>query len=157
MEVDMQDLSDRIAIRELAERYTIGVTCRDWKSVTACFHDDADWAVPGVGLAFKGREAIGAGIRGAVEPNAFHMLMPHALVIDSLTSNRATARSVLHEVFQLPDSQEGAHVLGAYNDVIAKRDGAWLFESRRFDIHFMNASGFPGQVMVDYATLADAQ
>ena len=154
MTVDMQDLADRIAIRELADRYTVAVTCRDWAAVASCFHEDADWAVPGVGLAFQGRDTIAKGIQGAVEPNAFHMLMPHAFVIDTLGSGRATARSILHEVFQLPGGEDGAHVLGVYNDVIARRDGQWLFASRRFDIYLMNASGCPGQVMVDYASLS---
>jgi uncharacterized protein (TIGR02246 family) len=151
--MDLQELSDRIAIRDLADRYAMAVTCRDWAPVADCFHDDADWAVPGVGLAFEGREQIAAGIRGAVEPNAFHMLMPHAFVIDTLDSDRATARSVLHEVFQRPGGSDGAKVLGVYTDVIAKRDGAWRFQSRRFDIYLMDASGLPGQIMVDYGAL----
>ncbi len=155
--MNLQELGDRLAIRELAERYTMAVTCRDWAAVADCFHEDAKWAVPGAGLAFEGREQIAAGIRAAVEPNAFHMLMPHALVIDTLDSGRATARSVLHEVFQRPGSQEGAHVLGVYTDVITLLDGAWRFEARRFEIYLMDASGCPGQVMVDYAGLALAR
>lgn len=155
--MNLQELADRMAIRDLADRYAMAVTCRDWASVADCFHDDADWAVPGVGLAFEGGEQIAAGIRGAVEPNAFHMLMPHAFVIDALGSDRATARSVLHEVFQRPGGSDGAKLLGVYTDVIAKRDGAWRFQSRRFDIYLMDASGLPGQVMVDYAALAAAR
>jgi uncharacterized protein (TIGR02246 family) len=157
MTVNIEELGARLAIRELSERYAMAVTCRDWAAVGPCFHESARWAVPGVGLAFEGRQAIAEGIRGAVEPNAFHMLMTHALVIDTLGENRATARAILHEVFQRPGGEEGAHVLGVYNDIIVKQDGAWLFEERRFDIHLMNASGFPGQIMIDYATLADAK
>ena len=157
MSMNLQELSDRIAIRELTDRYTMGVTCRDWSAVASCFHEHATWAVPGVGLEFQCRDGIAAGIRGAVEPNGFHMLMPHALVIDTLSADRATARSVLHEVFQRPGSQDGAHVLGVYNDVITLLDGAWRFESRRFAIYLMDASGCPGQVMVDYAGLALAR
>ncbi len=155
--MELQELSDRIAIRDLADRYAVSVTCRDWAGVAACFHDNAKWAVPGVGLAFEGRDQIAAGIRGAVEPNAFHMLMPHAFVIDTLSAERATARSVLHEVFQRPGGEGGAKVLGVYTDVIAKRGGVWLFEGRRFAIYLMDASGLPGQVMVDYSALDSAR
>lgn len=151
--MDLKELGDRMAIRDLADRYAMAVTCRDWAAVAACFHDDATWAVPGVGLAFAGREQIAEGIRGAVEPNAFHMLMPHAFVIDSLSPDRATARSVLHEVFQRPGGTDGAKVLGVYTDLVTRRDGLWLFADRRFDIYLMDASGLPGQVMVDYAAL----
>jgi uncharacterized protein (TIGR02246 family) len=157
MSINLQELSDRLAIRELADRYAVSVTCRDWAALGACFHEDAAWTVVGSGLAFKGREAIAAGIRGAVEPNAFHMLMPHAFVIDTLTADRATARGILHEVFKRPGGDTGAKVLGVYTDVITKSEGAWLFADRRFDIYLMDGSGTPGQVMVDYSTLAVAQ
>jgi uncharacterized protein (TIGR02246 family) len=157
MSINLQELSDRLDIRELVDRYTMSVSTRDWAAVAACFHGDADWAVPGAGLAFKGRDAIAAGIRDAVEPNAFHMLMPHALVIDSLSADRATARSMIHEVFQRPGGETGATVLGVYNDAITSKDGAWRFESRRFDIHIMDGSGCPGQVMVDYAALGPSR
>jgi uncharacterized protein (TIGR02246 family) len=155
--MDMQELADRIAIRELADRYVMAVTTRDWDTVGECFHDDADWAVPGVGLVFEGRENIAAGIRGAVEPNRFHMLMPHALVIDTLSAEQATARSILHEVFQRPGGPDGATVLGVYTDVIARREDAWRFQSRRFDIYLMDGSGLPGQAMVDYSALSRAR
>jgi uncharacterized protein (TIGR02246 family) len=155
--MNLEELADRMAIRDLADRYAMAVTCRDWTAVADCFHEDADWAVPGVGLAFAGRDQIAEGIRGAVEPNAFHMLMPHAFVIDSLDADRATARSVLHEVFQVPGGTGGAKVLGVYTDVIAKREGEWRFASRRFDIYLMDGSGLPGQVMVDYQALAAAR
>jgi len=156
--MNLQELADRLAIRELADRYTMAVTSRDWSAVADCFHTDAKWAVPGVGLAFEGRDNIAAGISGAVSPNAFHMLMPHAFAIDSLGEDRATARSILHEVFQRPGGTgEGAHVLGLYNDVVTRIGGVWRFADRRFDIHLMDAAGCAGHVMVDYAALAAAR
>ena len=153
MTVDIQQLSDWIAIRELTERYTMGVTCRDWDAVASCYHEHANWRAPQVGMDFKGREALVSGIRGSVEANPFQLQMQHALVIDSLTHDRATARSILHEVLKHTPDEPGSSFLGIYNDVITKPDGVWKFESRRFDIHLMDATGLEGQIMVDYASL----
>ena len=151
--MDLQQLADRIAIRELTERYTMGVTCRDWDAVASCYHEHAHWRAPQVGMDFEGREALVAGIRASVEANPFQLQMQHALVIDSLTADRATARSILHEVLKHTADEPGASFLGIYNDVITKPDGVWKFESRRFDIHLADATGLNGQIMVDYASL----
>ncbi len=153
MSVDVQQLSDRIAIRELTERYTMGVTCRDWQAVASCYHADATWRAPQVGMEFEGRDALVSGIRASVEANPFQLQMQHALVIDSLTADRATARSILHEVLKASADEPGSSFLGIYNDVVTKPDGVWKFESRRFDIHFADAAGLNGMIMVDYASL----
>jgi uncharacterized protein (TIGR02246 family) len=151
--MDLQQLADRVAIRELTERYTMGVTCRDWDAVASCYHEQAHWHAPLAGMEFRGRDALVAGIRASVEANPFQLQMQHALVIDSLTSDRATARSILHEVLKHTPDKPGMSVLGIYNDVITKADGLWKFESRRFDIHLMDATGLTGQILVDYASL----
>lgn len=151
--MDIQQLSDRLAIRELTERYTMGVTCRDWKAVASCYHEHAHWCAPLAGLDFKGHAAIVSGIRGSVEANPFQLQMQHALVIDSLTADRATARSILHEVLKQKPDEPGSSFLGIYNDVITRPDGVWKFESRRFDIHLADAGGLHGHIMVDYASL----
>lgn len=151
--MDLQQLADRIAIRELAERYTMGVTCRDWEAVGSCYHDNAHWCAPLAGMDFKGHAAIVGGIRASVEANPFQLQMQHAHVIDSLTADRATARSILHEVLKRTPDEPGSSILGIYNDVVTKADGVWKFESRRFDIHLMDATGLHGQIMVDYASL----
>lgn len=151
--MDLQQLAGRIAIRELTERYTMGVTCRDWDAVASCYHENAHWHAPLAGMEFRGRDALVAGIRASVESNPFQLQMQHALVIDSLTADRATARSILHEVLKHTADEPGMSVLGIYNDVIIKAGGLWKFESRRFDIHLMDATGLHGHIMVDYASL----
>lgn len=150
---DLQELSDRMEIRELTERYTVGITCRDWEAVGSCYHDHATWRAPQIGHEFLGREAIVAGLRAVVEPNEFHLQMQHALTIDTLDADRATARSILHEVVQHAGGSGGVDVLGVYNDIITKIDGVWKFESRRFHVHHLNAGPLPGVTMVDYADL----
>jgi ketosteroid isomerase-like protein len=151
--MDLQQLADRVAIRELTERYTMGVTCRDWDAVASCYHDHAHWCAPLVDMDFKGLDAIVGGIRASVEANPFQLQMQHALVIDSLSADRATARSILHEVLKQKADEPGASFLGIYNDVITKHDSVWKFESRRFDIHLADATGLQGHIMVDYASL----
>ncbi|MGE3693109.1 MAG: nuclear transport factor 2 family protein [Novosphingobium sp.] len=80
---DLQSISDRLDIRELADRYTVGITCRDWELVTGCFHPDARWRAS-VGFDFQGRDALVGGIRAIVEASRFQLQMHHAISIDSL-------------------------------------------------------------------------
>ena len=69
--MDLQALGDRIAIRDVIDRYSDAVTRRDWPNVGATFHDDAVWSVGGgFNLEYRSRENIEAGllIRGGTAP-----------------------------------------------------------------------------------------
>jgi hypothetical protein len=144
-------VEDRLDIRELADRYTVGITTRDWEVVASCYHKDARWHAS-VGLDFAGREALVAGLRAIVEGADFHLQMHHAILIEGVSAERATARSVLHEVVKRPDGS-GLNVLGVYNDKIRKFDGCWLFTERYFHAHYMDPTPLAGTVAVDYANL----
>ena len=146
-----QAAQDRQEIRELADRYTIGITTRDWEVVRSCYHETARWHAS-VGLDFPGREALVAGLRAIVESASFHLQMQHAILIENLTADSATARSVLQEVIARPDGG-GLNVLGVYNDRIGKFDGRWLFTERYFDAHYLDPTPLPGNVVVDYKNL----
>jgi hypothetical protein len=146
-----QAAQDRQEIRELADRYTIGITTRDWALVRSCYHETAHWHAS-VGLDFQGREALVEGLRAIVESANFHLQMQHAILIENLTADSATARSVLHEVVGRPDGS-GLNVLGVYNDRIGKFDGRWLFVERYFDAHYLDPTPLPGKVEVDYKNL----
>lgn len=150
----LDQLADRLAIRELADRYTLGITTRDWDMVGSCYHEDARWHVPQMGFDLNGRDAIVSGVRDLVEPNALHMQMLHALVIDTLEQDRATARSILNELGHHPSGERGVNVVGIYYDEATRRDGEWRFQYRRFENHYLDARPLPGNILVDYGALA---
>lgn len=150
----MEHLADRLALRELGERYTMGITAHDWDMVGSCYHDDARWYVPQMGFDFVGRDVIVSNVRELIEPNALHMQMLHSVVIDSLEGDRATMRSILHEMAHHPSGERGVNVFGIYYDEVARREGVWRFQNRRFEVHYLDPNPLPGNVMVDYAALA---
>jgi hypothetical protein len=145
---DMQETQDRLAIRELADRYTMGITRRDWDAVAACFHENARWGAS-LGMDFQGRQAILDGIRPGVEAMDFLVQMQHACVIENLTADRATVRNVHNEVGRMPGGG-GLFLLGVYSDVVVKVDGAWVFEDRYFQAHYVDPAPNAGMIMVDY-------
>ena len=146
---DIRETQDRLAIRELADRYTLGITRRDWDAVGACFNENARW-MSSVGHDFQGRRGIQEGLRETVEAMEFLVQMQHAIVIENLTAERATARSVLNEFGRLPGGQAGVFVLGVYTDTVAKEGGRWGFEHRFFQVHYLDGAAPPGMMMVDY-------
>ncbi|MFC3172780.1 nuclear transport factor 2 family protein [Novosphingobium bradum] len=145
---DIQELMDRLAIRELIEKYTVCVTRRDWDGMISCFLEDGRW-ITSVGHDLAGVAAIREGIMAAVAPRKFLMQMTHGMTIDRLDADSAETTSILHE-FAVEDS---IFVLGTYHDQLAKVGGEWKFRERFFQVHYMDMGAQPGQVMVDYATL----
>jgi hypothetical protein len=146
---DFQETQDRLAIRELADRYTMGITRRDWDAVGACFNENARW-MSSVGHDFKTRRGIQEGLRETVEAMEFLVQMQHAIVIDDLTADSATARSVLNEFGRVPGGEHGIFVLGVYTDKVAKVGGRWGFDHRWFQVHYLDGAWPGGAMMVDY-------
>lgn len=143
---DLQEPIDRLAIRELIDRYSVSVSKRDWAAVGDCFCADASW-VTSVGHDFRGVDAIREGIRGAVEPFAFLIQMNHGTTIDALTADSARASTVVHEM-AAPGS---VFLLGLYEDRLVKQGGRWRFAARFFQAHYMDGAPLTGAVLVDHS------
>lgn len=149
---ELQELADRLAIRELIERYTVCVTQRDWETMGACFHAESRWRTsPPFGHDFKTRQGIQEGISKAVSSSDFLVQMTHGVVIDELTADRAQARVVLNEIGRRSRAKTALFLLGVYHDTITKIDGVWGFKERYFQAHYVDTSWIPGDVVVDYA------
>ena len=150
---ELRELADRLAIRELVERYTLAVTRRDWDAMAACFHEESRWRTsPPFGHDFSTREGIRKGISEAVSSSDFLVQMTHGVVIDDLTPERARVTVVLNEVGRRSHAQTGLFLLGVYHDTVTKNAGRWGFEDRYFQAYYVDTAFLTGQVCVDYAT-----
>ncbi|MEP2735129.1 MAG: nuclear transport factor 2 family protein [Erythrobacter sp.] len=123
-------VEDRLAIRELNDTYGDGVVLMDkdiWGSVWA---DDATWDFMGMELA--GREAIVEMWLGAMSnfEKVSFSCVPSSIEIDGDT---ATARCQTQEVLKGKDGSTRM-IGGLYTDRLAKRDGAWVYTHRAFEI-----------------------
>jgi hypothetical protein len=142
--VDLQGLSDRIAIRDLINRYSDAVTRRDWPSVGATFHDDAIWSVGGAfNLEYRTRANIQAGLRAGVSTFEFLVQMTHSVVIE-LDGDHAASRTLINEIGRNSAQKSGLFLLGFYTDALSRRDGCWAFDRRHFEPLYVDAASLGG-------------
>ncbi|MEM7666969.1 MAG: nuclear transport factor 2 family protein [Pseudomonadota bacterium] len=123
-------MEDRLAIRELHEVYGDGVVRFDadtWGSVWA---DDADWDFMGMNL--KGREVIVQTWLGAMSnfDAVSFSCVPASIEVDG---DKATSQVQTQEVLKGKDGSTRM-IGGLYTDELEKRDGAWVYTKRAFQI-----------------------
>ncbi|MGN6495956.1 MAG: nuclear transport factor 2 family protein [Tsuneonella sp.] len=123
-------IEDRLAIRELNDSYcdaVLRVDAQDWGK---CWADDAQWSL--MGTTVEGREAIVQMWSGAMKSFASVSFLGITCAVE-VDGDRATGRVQTHEILALPDG--GSRVVGGrYDDQYVKRDGTWLYASRRFSV-----------------------
>jgi uncharacterized protein (TIGR02246 family) len=124
-------LEDRIAIRELLESYGDAVFRHDPVAWGDCWAQDATWTLPGIG-ATRGRAAIVETWRAAMhrfEQVSFHTTLG-ALAI---AGDRAEGRAYTSEVLK-PKAGGILRMEGAYEDLIIRQEGRWLFAARSWRV-----------------------
>jgi uncharacterized protein (TIGR02246 family) len=121
-------VEDRIAIRELIERYADAVNRADAEAWGATWAADGVWSLPGI-AEVAGRDAIVAAWRAAMAQFAgvVFLAMPGAIEIDG---DHATARSYTSETYEAGGTVH--RDCGRYDDALARRDGQWRFTRRAF-------------------------
>jgi uncharacterized protein (TIGR02246 family) len=123
-------IEDRLAIRELAERYGDGVVRHDAATWATVWAEDAHWDF--MGTPVDGREAIVAVWLQAMSGLAavsFHCV-PAAIEV---TGDTATGSVQTQEILAFKDGSTRM-VGGLYTDTLVKRDGQWVYASRAFRI-----------------------
>lgn len=121
---------DRLAIRELIERYADAVMQRDAAAWGDVWAEDAEWSLPEYpGLEHcSGRENIVAAWQAAMGdyPDMAYIATPGAIEVHG---DRAAARTYTSEVFPGPGNTV-LRVRGQYDDELARIDGRWKFTKR---------------------------
>jgi uncharacterized protein (TIGR02246 family) len=128
--------ADRVAIRELLETYSDAVCMVDAEAWGATWAEDGVWELPDYPEIGKivGRANIVAAWKAAMAgyPGIVFVATPGFIRVEG---DSATSRSYTSEVFDDKDGVTNRH-RGRYEDTLVKRDGQWLFKSRRFkNIH----------------------
>lgn len=124
------DLADRLAIRERIEAYGDAVFRRNADDWAACWAETAEWDL--LGAVAHGRAAIRAQWEGAMAgfSSVVFLSVVGAIAVEG---DRATARVYTEEV--LVDLAGAARkVWGAYDDILVRHGGAWLFQRRAYRI-----------------------
>lgn len=123
-------IEDRVAITELNGTYADGVVRHDAETWATVWADDAHWNL--MGMAVDGKDAIVAmwkGAMGGLDAVSFHCVP----CMIEVTGNTAQSRVQTQEYMRTKEGQTRA-IGGLYEDELIKRDGRWLFSSRKFSI-----------------------
>jgi len=125
-------IEERLAIRELIERFCAAVIRIDAERFAATFARDGVWILPSVPDGTHGRDNIR---RVFAEKLAYvehiHMLgTPDELVFDG---DRASGKTYCRELM-FTKSGDQKILIGCFHDEYVKEDGEWLFQSRNYEV-----------------------
>jgi len=130
---------DRLAIRELLDRYADAVTRCDAEAFAATWTEDAVWAMPDYPEfpTQQGRDQIvGLWVEAMkVYPGILFEAWPGAIEVEGDT---AKVRCYTAETYD--QGEITVRDRGVYDDICVRHQGQWLFQSRTFkNIHRQRA------------------
>jgi hypothetical protein len=123
---------DVLEIRDIIDRYAVGVDRRDWELVRGCFVPEcqADYGRSGSWTAREPFVAWLDEIHRDVGPT-MHRITNHQIHVDDGT---ATATSYLDALLQVDHGgHDLLHVVGSYADELVRTDDGWKIGRRRCD------------------------
>jgi hypothetical protein len=144
--VELTDLVEFEAIRQLKHRYMRCVDQKNYVELRACFAPDARTAYGNGEYAFDGRDTIIEFLKGMDRPT---LLTCHRVTqpeIELLGPSAARATWALEETCHDMDSHESWHAAAFYTDEYVKIDGHWKISFTGYDRTYedsrSNSSGF---------------
>jgi hypothetical protein len=121
---------DVIEIRDVIDRYAVGIDRRDWELVRHCFTPEchADYGRSGQWTAREPFVEWLQEIHRDVGPT-MHRMTNHQIDVDD---ERATATSYFDALLQVEHREHDLlHVVGTYADALVRSDDGWKIASRR--------------------------
>lgn len=125
-------MEDRLAIRELIERFCAAVIRIDTARFAGTFAEDGVWILPSVPAGTKGRDRIREVFAEKLAyVEHIHMAgFPDELAFDG---DRATGKTYCRELIYTKDGGQKV-LIGCFHDVYVKASGEWLFQSRDYEV-----------------------
>lgn len=131
-EMNVRELADREAIRDLARRYAHHVWRQEVPETIELFTEDGEMDT-GNAPVLRGRQAILEAYQGMLGDSQFHPFVHNHIV--ELSGDEATGTCYL----DLRAAQEGRSMIGSgyYEDRYARIDGVWKFRSRKLTLCYL--------------------
>ena len=135
----LQKLLDRAAIEALVVQYVTALDTLDADAYEGVFAEDAVFELPGA--VHRGRAAIRKVVTdlqesrarneaaGTPSPKLYHVMANTSIEI--LDATNARHRSYAQTVRAAENGQFVVGFMGRYEDVLVKRDGRWLIQTRK--------------------------
>ena len=126
-------LDDRVAIRELLDAYADAVCVVDAQAWGATWAEDGVWELPDypqIGKITGRANIVAAWIAAMAQyPGIIFVSTPGSIVVNG---EQGVVRSYTSEVFDDQASGKTTRDRGRYDDLVVRRNGQWLFKTRRF-------------------------
>lgn len=127
------NMMDRLAIRELLERYCDGVNQRDAEIWGSTWAEGSVWELPHLEMeGIRGRANIVAAWTEAMKLFPFVNMLAQPAYIN-IEGDKATMRSYTTEVAVMQDGTE-IRPIGEYYDECVREAGEWKFSMRKFRV-----------------------
>jgi hypothetical protein len=154
MALSIQEISDRIEIEDVLQRYTAAIDAKDWDLLDTVFAADATLDYTTSGGPVGPYPEVKAWLQEvlAVFPMTHHMIGKSTVALDG---DRAECRSIFYNPMAMsidehgrfvPDgSAPGRHVFvvgGFYDDTVARTADGWRI-IRKFEEQSYMTGGFP--------------
>ncbi len=135
----LQKLVDRAAIEALVVQYAMALDTLDADAYAGVFAEDAVFELPGA--VHRGRAAIRKIVTdlqesrarndaaGTPSPKLYHVMSNTS--IEVLDATNARHQSYAQTVRAAENGQFIVGFMGRYEDVLVKRDGRWLIQTRK--------------------------
>ncbi len=128
--MDITEIAARLAIQELANRYTDAILRNDLECYADCWSENASWHIMGQHL--QGREQIVGFYKSLTEGTLHVRHLSHSPIL-RVDGDRATGRFQVTETVCHKDGA-GSIILGVYDDAYAKEGDVWRFVERKLDM-----------------------
>jgi ketosteroid isomerase-like protein len=146
--VTVAEAADRLALRELVDRYHAAINQRDFAMLADVFAPDAVWeALAPVNLHFERRDPILAGLRQSVGRQEVLVQTCSGVVVTLRGATTASIHSTLMEFGRERDGGAGWEVVGFYDDEARKDEGTWRFTRRTLRVRYMGKREVAGEVL----------
>lgn len=152
----IEEVGDRVAIRQLVDEYAIAVDTRDGERFAGLFAEDGklavyepDESVPS--LVYSGRDELLTVVELVASFSVtYHVMANHVVELDGDTATASTY-GLTHHLGDAPDGDglRDTLMLLRYDDDLRREGGAWRFVERRI------ARQWTDYVEAEKARLAD--
>ncbi len=144
----MSHTEDRVAIRELIDRYHSAVNTQNWKFFAELFTPTAAWkALDPINLCFEGHEAIMAGLRKSVLRQEMLVQTCAGVVVNLTAETTGKVTSTLIEFGREIDGGQRWSAVAFYDDEVRKQHGAWRFQRRTLQVRYLGSPDLSGAVL----------
>lgn len=146
-EKQLLSISDELAIRALADKFSDAANRKDGELFKSLWAEDGEWIIgPPINLSFKGRENMSASVIHMLELWDFFVQLTTSGVV-LVEGDKASARFYVQEIARDKVNKKGNFNLSMYEDELIKVKERWCFSKRVYHTIYQDAPEYQGQII----------